>query len=43
MIDPTNKAMWLLANLPTGEAMEAAVDDFLLGLGLNPGPTTAHG
>lgn len=32
-------AYWVaLANLPTGAEMEALVEDFLLGLGLDPGP-----
>lgn len=43
MLHPTVWTMWVLANWPDPEVMEAAVDEFLLGIGLNPGPTTAHG
>ena len=43
MLHPTVWTMWILANWPNEEVMEAAVDEFLLGVGLNPGPTSAHG
>lgn len=40
---PNIMLMWMLANWPDAEVMEAAVDEFLLSLGLNPGPSGAYG